>query len=71
MYYAKNLSLKHVVKKYTVRDITSIEQSKKHQTARLTILADEEVYLYEENSRKTKLTLRLVKAVRRDTGNSI
>ena len=61
----------HGTKHKKVRDIISIEQGKKLQTDTLTILADEEVYLYDENSRKTKFTLRLVKAVRRDTGNPI
>lgn len=62
---------KHGTKYKKVRDITVVEQGKEPQTDTLTMLADEEVYLYDENSRKTKFTLRLIKAVRRDTGNEI
>lgn len=54
-----------------VRDITVIETGKELQTHTLNIFSDEEVYLYDENSRKTKFTLRLIKAVRKDSGVSI
>ncbi len=54
-----------------VRDVTVIEEGKEPQTDTLKILADEEVYLYDDKTRKTKFTLRLVKAVRKDTGHPI
>ena len=67
----KSESSGQATKHKKVRDITIIETGKELQTDTLIISSDEEVYLYDENSRKTKFTLRLIKAVRKDSGVSI
>ncbi len=54
-----------------VKDLTIFEKGQEPQTKTLTILSDEEVYLYDEKARKTKFTLRLVKAIRNDKNTPI
>jgi Transposase DDE domain len=54
-----------------VKDLTVFEQGKEPQTKTLTILSDEEVYLYDDKTRKTKFTLRLIKAIRNDNNTPI
>jgi hypothetical protein len=54
-----------------VRDIAIFKETEQPKTEFLTITHDEEVKLYDENSRQTKFTLRLIKAIRKDNNKPI